>query len=219
MGLFGKKKEPCPVCGSEVKGLFLKKIGGKKTLCKECSKLICMPEEMQENASPEFVREHLEGRRKMADLYQELHWDVVCKDLPGTWMGFDLVKKYMYIMHSGFDNSFDVPVILGFDQIIGYELYRGKNKLDDMDNMEPISLETTFTFLKRFSSSTTQSNVDHFYIRLKTTDPYWPDMEIKLTFTADQLHGFTGFGKPLVIICNALKSMVRREGVILPESF
>ena len=29
MGLFGKK-EACPVCGSEVKGLLHKKIGGKQ---------------------------------------------------------------------------------------------------------------------------------------------------------------------------------------------
>lgn len=41
MGLFGKK-EACPVCGGEVKGLFNKKIGDKKVLCKECSNQVWM---------------------------------------------------------------------------------------------------------------------------------------------------------------------------------
>ena len=44
MGLFSKK-EACPVCDSEVKGLFNKKIGGKKVLCKDCSAQISMTKE------------------------------------------------------------------------------------------------------------------------------------------------------------------------------
>lgn len=39
MGLFGKK-DPCPICGEEVKGLFLVKIDGKQTLCKDCSQQV-----------------------------------------------------------------------------------------------------------------------------------------------------------------------------------
>ena len=45
MGLFGKK-EACPVCGGEVKGLVHKKIGGKKALCKDCSAQVSMHEEL-----------------------------------------------------------------------------------------------------------------------------------------------------------------------------
>ena len=45
MGLF-HKKEACPVCGGEVKGLFHKKIGGKKALCKDCSAQVSMAKEL-----------------------------------------------------------------------------------------------------------------------------------------------------------------------------
>lgn len=68
MGLF-TKKEACPVCGGEVKGLFLTKIGDKKILCKKCSEPISMQEDLLKNATPEFIREHLEYRRKNAEKY------------------------------------------------------------------------------------------------------------------------------------------------------
>ena len=61
MGLFGKK-DTCPVCGGEVKGLFNKKIGGKQTLCKECSDQVSMAKELLKNATPEFMKGHLEYR-------------------------------------------------------------------------------------------------------------------------------------------------------------
>ena len=48
MGLF-HKKEACPVCGGEVKGLFHKKIGGKKALCKDCSAQVSMAKELLKN--------------------------------------------------------------------------------------------------------------------------------------------------------------------------
>ena len=57
MGLFGKK-EACPVCGGEVKGLFHKKIGGKQALCKDCSAQISMAKELLKNATAEYVKEH-----------------------------------------------------------------------------------------------------------------------------------------------------------------
>ena len=65
MGLFGKK-EACPVCGSEVKGLLNKKIADKKTLCKECSNQVSMTKELLKTATPEFMKAHLEYRQKNA---------------------------------------------------------------------------------------------------------------------------------------------------------
>ena len=65
MGLF-HKKEACPVCGGEVKGLFHKKIGGKKALCKDCSAQVSMAKELLKDATPEFIKEHLEYRRENA---------------------------------------------------------------------------------------------------------------------------------------------------------
>ena len=42
MGLFSKK-DPCPICGGVVKGLFPTKVEGQ-AICKECSKNIDLPE-------------------------------------------------------------------------------------------------------------------------------------------------------------------------------
>lgn len=70
MGLFSKK-EACPVCGGEVKGLFLVKIGDKKILCKNCSKQVSMSRDLLENAAPEFVKEHLDYRRKNKDIIRK----------------------------------------------------------------------------------------------------------------------------------------------------
>ena len=76
MGLFGKK-EACPACGGEVKGLFNKKISGKQKLCKDCSNKISMQEELLETATPEYIAEHLAYREKNLMKYNALRWDVV----------------------------------------------------------------------------------------------------------------------------------------------
>lgn len=55
MGLFSKK-DLCPVCNGEVKGLFLVKIGDKQTLCKNCSKQISMNKSLLETATPNFTK-------------------------------------------------------------------------------------------------------------------------------------------------------------------
>ena len=87
MGLF-HKKEACPVCGGEVKGLFHKKIGGKKALCKDCSAQVSMAKELLKDATPEFIKEHLEYRRENALKYNALHWEAEY-DARGTKMGVD----------------------------------------------------------------------------------------------------------------------------------
>ena len=58
MGLF-HKKEACPVCGGEVKGLFHKKIGGKKALCKDCSAQVSMAKELLKDATPELHSKYI----------------------------------------------------------------------------------------------------------------------------------------------------------------
>ena len=81
MGLFGKK-DACPVCGGEVKGLFNKKISGKKVLCKDCSAQISMMDALLKEATPEYIKEHLEEilaqieeNEKNAPPYEESEWD------------------------------------------------------------------------------------------------------------------------------------------------
>lgn len=88
MGLFSKKGL-CPVCGGEVKGLFLTKIGDKKTLCKGCSKQISMNKGLLKTATPAFIQEHLAYRKKNAEKYAALRWDVEYTDVPGLRFGVD----------------------------------------------------------------------------------------------------------------------------------
>lgn len=62
MGLFS---EACPVCGGE--GLFLVRIGDKRALCKSCSGQVSMSKDLLEAATPEFIKGHLEDRRKQGE--------------------------------------------------------------------------------------------------------------------------------------------------------
>ena len=96
MGLF-HKKEACPVCGGEVKGLFHKKIGGKKALCKDCSAQVSMAKELLKDATPEFIKEHLEYRRENALKYNALHWEAEY-DARGTKMGVDPGVGFLYLI-------------------------------------------------------------------------------------------------------------------------
>lgn len=211
MGLFGKK-EPCPVCGSEVKGLFLKKIGGKKTLCKECSNLISMPEDTIKNASVELAKENIEYRKDNVAKYHALNWDTVYNDIPNLRVGVDSAARALYLVHFDLNTEFDYPLVLDFDQLKDYRLCRGKKKtkLDDMSDEGPVVMETLFSVLKSFSNGM-QSDTDWFYIQLKTTDPYWPDLELKITFDIDKLHGPFGFGKQLEAVCNTFKGIIGKN--------
>ena len=52
--------------------------------------------------------------------------------------------------------------------------------------------------------------------RLTTTEPYWPELEIRINFDSpDDVYGFGGFGEDLKMMCQVLKSATRKEQVIL----
>ena len=55
MGLFGKK-DPCPICGNQVKGLLPTKVEGQ-AICKECSKSIDLPDGALNRMTISDVRE------------------------------------------------------------------------------------------------------------------------------------------------------------------
>lgn len=219
MGLFSKK-ELCPVCGGEVKGLFLTKIGDKKTLCKNCSKQISMNKELLKTASPELIKEHLEYRRKNAEKYAALRWDVQYSDVPGFKFGVDPGAGFFYIAHEDLHDE-ENPVVLSFDQLTGYEMYRGSKKLDDADTPGETPLESTLSALSGIThlvDSDKGAKTDTFKLKLTTSDPYWPQMEIKITFFVDRLYGLlgcTGFDKQFTAICQFFKHVVRNEPVDL----
>lgn len=212
MGLFGKK-EACPVCGSEVKGLFNKKISGKKVLCKDCSAQISMTEELLKAATPEFIKEHLEYRRKNAEKYNALRWDMKF-DARGLHMGVDPGAEFLCLSHSCMDDA-DNPVVFSFDQITRYELYRLKKRIDDSDTPGDTPLESGLSVLAGIAKLANDKNsMDYFRLVLTTSDPYWPEVEIRINFDSpDDVYGFGGFGNDLKKMCQVLKHAVRKEPV------
>lgn len=212
MGLFSKN-EACPVCGGEVKGLFLTKIGGKKTLCKSCSRQISMDKELLENATPEFIREHLDYRRENAEKYATHQWTVKFTAIPGLQVGLDEAGQAIYLVHDTLHDE-DNPVVLSFDQITGYELFRRKTKLDGIEDTGRISLETGLSAvagIARIVSGEKSSNVDAFRLKLTTTDPYWEHMDLKIEFTDSQLNDFGGFAGEMRQVCQLIKCIIRKE--------
>ena len=174
MGLFSKK-EACPVCGGEVKGLFLVKIGGKKILCKDCSQQISMQESLLETAAPEFIREHLVYRRQNAEKYAAHNWTEKYTGIPGLQVGIDGPGEAIYFIHDGLHDE-ENPVVFSFSQLTGYELFRRKKKLDGMENTGEIRLETGLSALgelARLASKDNAGNGDSFHLKLTTTDTYW----------------------------------------------
>lgn len=215
MGLFGKK-EPCPVCGEEVKGLFLVKIGGKQALCKACSKQVSMSEELQKNATPDFIREHLTYRRKNAEKYNALHWKVEYTEVPGLKIGVDADAGYFYIVHDRLHDE-DNPLVFSFDQITGYELYRLNKKIDDADTPGVTALDSTLTFMSDIGRLAKKDSNDTSYFKLKltTTDVYWPEIFIKISFTTTELKGLYGFAPQMEAIGQLFKHIVRKEPIRL----
>ena len=215
MGLF-HKKEACPVCGGEVKGLFHKKIGGKKALCKDCSAQVSMAKELLKDATPEFIKEHLEYRRENALKYNALHWEAEY-DARGTKMGVDPGVGFLYLIDADMDDS-DNPVVFSFDQITRYELYRLNQKVDDSDTPGATALESTLSALSGIAKilDKDKNSNDYFRLMLTTTEPYWPELKIEIYFNSpDDIYGFGGFGDDLERMCQVLKSAARREPVAI----
>ena len=215
MGLF-HKKEACPVCGGEVKGLFHKKIGGKKALCKDCSAQVSMAKELLKDATPEFIKEHLEYRRENALKYNALNWEAEY-DARGTKMGVDPGVGFLYLIDADMDDS-DNPVVFSFDQITRYELYRLNQKVDDSDTPGATALESTLSALSGIAKilDKDKNSNDYFRLMLTTTEPYWPELKIEIYFNSpDDIYGFGGFGGDLERMCQVLKSAARREPVAI----
>ena len=215
MGLF-HKKEACPVCGGEVKGLFHKKIGGKKALCKDCSAQVSMAKELLKDATPEFIKEHLEYRRENALKYNALHWEAEY-DARGTKMGVDPGVGFLYLIDADMDDS-DNPVVFSFDQITRYELYRLNQKVDDSDTPGATALESTLSALSGIAKilDKDKNSNEYFRLMLTTTEPYWPELKIEIYFNSpDDIYGFGGFGGDLERMCQVLKSAARREPVAI----
>jgi len=214
MGLFGKK-EACPACGGEVKGLFNKKISGKQKLCKDCSNKISMQEELLKAATPEYIKEHLAYRDKNLMKYNSLRWDVVYK-ARGFKMGVDPSAGFLYLRDELMDD-YDNPVVFSFDQLIHYELYRMNKMVDNSDTPGETALDSRFSLLSDMSKIVSgKSSMDYFRVVLKTTEPYWPEVNIRINFNSpDDVYSSYGFGNDLTRMCQIFKQIIRKEATII----
>lgn len=174
-----------------------------------------MSKELLKAATPEYMREHLEYRRKNALKYQALRWDMKF-DARGTKMGVDPSAGFLYLIDADMDD-YDNPVVFAFGQITHYELYRLKKKLDDSDTPGDTPLESGLSLLSSIAKlANDKSSADYFRLVLTTSEPYWPEIEIRINFDSpDDVHGFGGFGEDLRKMCQVLKSAVRKEQIVL----
>ena len=213
MGLFSKK-EACPVCGGEVKGLFLTKIGDKQILCKKCSEPISMNKDLLQTATPEFIREHLAYRQKNAEKYAALQWTIKFNSIPGLQVGIDEAGKAIYLIHDDLHVDRENPVVFSFDQLTGYELLRRKKTVDDLQTTGPTVLETGLTAIAeaaRLVSNEVSEDYDYFQLKLFANDPYWSEINLRIDFRIKDLYGFDGFSGEMVELCRMLKSIINRE--------
>lgn len=213
MGLFSKK-EACPVCGGEVKGLFLTKIKDKQILCKKCSEPISMDKGLLQNATPEFIREHLEYRKKNAEKYNSLSWPTRFYGVPGLQVGIDEDGQAIYLIHADLHVDTENPVVLSFDQLTGYELQRRNTTVDDLQTTGSISLETGTSMLAEFARTMSNDEesgekYDYFQLKLTADDPYWSEINLKIDFQLKDLYGYDGFSDELVQLCQVLKHIIR----------
>lgn len=214
MGLFSKK-DPCPICGGEVKGRRLVKIAEKQTLCESCSRQISMSRDLLETATPEFIWEHLDYRQQNAEKYASLHWTVKSTGIPGFKMGMDEKGKAIYLVHDSLQDLGN-PVVFSFDQITGYELFRGRKKLDGLEDTGAIPLATGISVLgpiARFESEERSARADCFHLKLTTTDPYWKVIDLKIDFTDPQLYGLGGFAGEMKQVCQIIKCIIRGKPI------
>ena len=213
MGLFSKK-EACPVCGGEVKGLFLTKIADKQILCKKCSEPISMNKDLLKTATPDFIREHLEYRKRNAERYASLQWPIKFTSIPELQVGIDEEEQAIYLVHDDLHDDNENPVIFSFDQLTGYELQRQNKTVDDLETTGATALETGLTAIAGIARSINNEeseNYDYFRLKLTANDPYWSEINLKINFKLNELYGFGGFSNELVELCRMLKSIIRKE--------
>lgn len=92
-----------------------------------------MDKELLKTATPEFIREHLDYRRKNAEKYAALQWTTKFTSIPGLQVGIDEVGKAIYLIHDDLHDDKENPVVLSFNQLTGYELLRRKKTVDDLE--------------------------------------------------------------------------------------
>ena len=213
MGLFSKKdKEPCPLCGAEVKGLFKTRIKDKVEICKSCAERISLPEDTLKNADVEFIKKHLEYRDNEALRLAQM--------IPTHVFDFFGDLKVIYDEGMGLVaigcrdmNNYNAPSVFEVNELTGYQLYRLKKPVDSDQEPGDTATETGLSLISSLGSN--QSDMSSFRLVLTTTNEYWPVIDVKLTFNADHLC-YEGYSDNMRGIGNLLKCIVQKRPFILP---
>ena len=90
--------------------------------------------------------------------------------------------------------------------------------MDDSDTPGETQLESKLSALSSVAKllDKDKRSTDYFRLMLTTTEPYWPEIEIRINFdNPDDIYGFGGFGEDLKMMCQVLKSAARKEQVVL----
>ncbi|MDD3428797.1 MAG: hypothetical protein PHG02_02175 [Oscillospiraceae bacterium] len=214
MGLFSKKNTECPVCGGEVKGLFLVKLNDKRELCKTCSKKVSMQKDLLKDADEAYMREHITYRDKNAERYQELDtaYEV---DFCFLKVGADLEKRMLYIKHDSMKSE-DNPSVFDFDEITGYKLFRLKKLVDSDQEPGETCLESTLSAISGIAqaiSGKDNAASDYLLLELTTTNKYWPVISIRMEVSSENLYGMFGTGVYMEEIGQLMKGIVRKENI------
>ncbi|MEG2039419.1 MAG: hypothetical protein RRZ73_06800 [Oscillospiraceae bacterium] len=210
MGLFGKK-EPCPICGGEVKGMGNVKISGGKILCRSCGDKVVMQKDVRKNADVDFIKEHLAHRENDAKLAAEMTLTHNFNFNNSLKVGVDTEKQLVSIEYDDW-NSRNKPIVLHYSEIVGYELYRQNKKVDD-DTKSGETFANTMTSVLGEAMNTSASNNDYITLKLKTTSKYWPQMDIILMLPNKLEH--YGYKNNMSDIGNLFKCIVRGEEYVL----
>ena len=115
MGLF--KKDVCPICGNQVKGIETLKIKDG-TLCSNCSKKVDMDLSMIKFQSVSDIKEHFQYMEKNEALYKIFKPSMEYK-INGMTFQIDEENKLFYYALQSQKKS---PFIHSYDEISNYEL-------------------------------------------------------------------------------------------------
>ncbi|HWR19494.1 MAG TPA: hypothetical protein VN608_07715 [Clostridia bacterium] len=208
MGLLEREdKPPCPVCDGEVTGLFTVKIGGGQEICMECASKISMQKNILKNADVSFVQKHLAFRKEQAVLYAGMSISHRFNFPSSIWVAADEEKQLLAIGNSDMNAWNDDPIVLRYDQLTGYELWLENKKTDDDTTPRETFSVTGTAAVGCFAGN--GGKEQYFTLKLKTTDPYWPEMNILAAVPGNM--EFTGYNNNMSGLVWLLKCIVRKE--------
>ncbi len=214
MGLLEEKeKTPCPVCRGEITALFKTRNGGGQEICMECASKISMHKDILKNADASFVQNHLAFRKEQAALYTGMNATHRFSFSSSIWVAADEVKQLLAIGNSDMNSWNDDPIVLRYNQLTGYELWLENKKTDDDTTPRETFSVTGTAAVSCFAGD--GGKEQYFTLKLKTTDLYWPEMNIMAVVPGNM--EFKGYNNNMSGLVWLVKCIVRKESFVTEE--